>query len=84
MNNNEENDCIGCKLYNDFGEQVCSAAFKTKIAGIVCPCMKCLIKVMCDDVCDDFKMHRALLFVKDYHGRYMNGRKRSFIRNIIK
>jgi len=58
MKSLDDNECKGCMLYTTYGTEVCRGVSKAKIGGVACPCMKCLVKMMCMGVCDEFKKHR--------------------------
>ena len=48
------NLCYGCLTYkNEEGDYCGSAIHNTELEGI-CPCVKCLIKSVCDEACDDY------------------------------
>ena len=41
-------ECAGCISYGT----VCDGTLSTK--DIQCPCIKCLVKVVCKDVCEEY------------------------------
>jgi hypothetical protein len=49
-------ECKGCSVISSKGECVTAA---TDTFGNECPCRKCLVKVMCNDGCDDWKQYRG-------------------------
>lgn len=49
--------CSGCLMYNQYIEDPkhhhqCEGYIRKHIR---CPCQRCLVKTMCDDVCDEYK-----------------------------
>ncbi len=49
--------CTGCLMYEQYIEDSenyheCEGYMKKHVD---CPCQNCLVKVMCDDVCDKYK-----------------------------
>ncbi len=57
------NNCKGCLTYIEVYEIGCAFTMggtpKIK-SGITCPCTKCLVKVMCSEVCDIFNLYISL------------------------
>ena len=53
------NYCEGCLAYtySDGSEMVCCYESKYNING-ECPCVKCIVKMMCLSICDDYKEFR--------------------------
>lgn len=49
------NLCYGCAAYkkDEYGDYCEYSVHNTEVEGI-CPCVKCLIKSVCDEACDDF------------------------------
>jgi hypothetical protein len=48
----ESGGCCKFNAYNDFGK---------------CPCTRCIIKMMCEDVCDDFDKFRIGIIEEIQH-----------------
>ncbi len=57
-----ENKCKGCKSYRPYAVRgTCSTGLSQKLLNGECPCVKCLVKVMCIQVCDPFKEYVELV-----------------------
>lgn len=67
-------ECEGCNMYEE-DLKVCGLAFKPHLSETQeCPCLTCLVKVMCGTTCNDYDKYRILSEgkrVEDNHGRYM-------------
>lgn len=55
--------CKGCKLYEARSELYCNRSPITN--DIKCPCIDCLVKMMCAISCDDFKSYK-LYYLRNY------------------
>lgn len=54
-----ENECRGCRsYYDDYG--CMGKVLPHKTETLHCPCMNCLVKGMCKDVCDDFLIYLSV------------------------
>lgn len=50
-----ENECKGCTVYED---QICAIRLNPRISETLqCPCMNCLVKIMCIGVCQEFNTY---------------------------
>jgi hypothetical protein len=49
-------ECKGCSVLGLKGECVTTATNKE---GHECPCRKCLVKIMCNDGCENWKKYRG-------------------------
>jgi hypothetical protein len=68
-----ENDCKGC---NSLSRQtnLCSAGIRPQLPEIKqCPCIKCLVKTMCNTACEKFQDYKILCRekVRDANGKRM-------------
>ena len=53
MSYNEE--CKGCTTYHSENNNLCGLL--PNLNGVVCPCVDCLIKAMCEKECDLFDIY---------------------------
>ena len=54
------NECKGCIVYSE-KRKVCASGIIPHISEIKqCPCLNCIVKIMCKSVCQEFKIYSEL------------------------
>lgn len=66
-----KNHCIGCSAYirsvSVLGEtNYCS--FRSDNSNGTCPCTECIVKVMCNDTCQNFYIWKDYITAKEAKG----------------
>ena len=55
-------NCFGCFKHNDKSCYMRVGFLTRKKESIICPCVDCLVKSMCSDICEEFNEYRYLLY----------------------
>lgn len=57
--------CKGCLTYETMNEdQLCPVPHK--INRKPCPCSKCMIKMVCEDTCDEFRLYKGTFVSRNW------------------
>ena len=53
-------ECTGCA---DFGHDCCNSEPSILVEGVslICPCRECIVKMICEDACEEFRHHTKLV-----------------------
>lgn len=55
-----ESECKGCVSFDRIIE-LCSAGIRPQLSEIKeCPCIKCLVKTMCNTACENFQDYKSM------------------------
>lgn len=57
----KKNSCYGCVSYLNSIE-ICFSVIEPIHNGIECPCVKCLIKGVCNSKCDKFNQYLSISY----------------------
>lgn len=59
------NECQGCKSFlNEGNDHYCDAEVTNTVGQYKCPCINCIVKMVCENTCKDFKRY-ANMYIKE-------------------
>jgi hypothetical protein len=76
LNHPDRTECKGCQAYTANG---CLMMLVPEISGVVCPCVNCITKPVCRDICEEFSIFKGIcntIKIRNYKSdiqRFENG-----------